>query len=444
MFRRWFSSLVLVFLLAALPLARAQDDTSELNLEQVASFDTTVLIHSVTNQPVVAWSPDGTRVALVTEAGDLELWDVASRQRLVSFVDIHATAVDFSADGTSLAVAGDVVLIVPVEAMIAYGDIDTSNSQAALEAGLFHMAMPNSQDYARLVYNAEAGLLLTFRRSQPSEVLIWDVREPLDPSTVAAGAFAPPRSVDVATAGGGILYEPGSFAASANGFYGLLFDGASGVTRVELMPDFESSVVTATSGGATLPLVVNDNAVADLSADGSTVIISDGTTATVYDVESGETLVSFDAPAQANTNVLLSQSGRYALRAIGGASLTLTLFDTATGASMEGYPSLSPRLALSPEGAHLFGSGMTMGDDGPVFVPGVWAMGGVEPDTASTVTPEFSDVDCTIDLSATMALLSDAQASVEAGDGAAALAQIAQARAKLEGIEALCGGVGGT
>jgi len=114
------------------------------------------------------------------------------------------------------------------------------------------------------------------------------------------------------------------------------------------------------------------------------VMISDGTTATIYDAVSGEAPMSFDAPAEANARIFLSQSGRYALRAMGGASLTLTLFDTATDTGMEGYPSVTPRLSISPDGTRFFGVSMMMGDDGPTFVPGVFAMGGVEPDAGAT------------------------------------------------------------
>jgi hypothetical protein len=446
---RLFLLCAVVFMLSVLPASAQPASQDSITLTHLTDIPVMPALDTIALSMIMAWSPDGSRLATYSMNHDmLQLWDASTGDELAAFPSQYVQALAFSADGALLAAVGQPILVFDVNAFVEAGVL-TPDDQRDIDliAPIIHSAFlpdpdANGTKIYRAAFTPDAAALMVVN-AIPSITSAFDTRNRMDIAALAQSSQLPPSTSfdvslppDSSPTGYTLTTTPGAL-------YEVTRDTDANYTLHTITADADSGTVVYTSASPSFSLP-SPFFVYTGSADGHSLVAVDGRSKIIHLArlsDDGTEWSELEITDVDPSGIAISADG--SLLALSGAA-SVDLYDAASGEQIGSF---------EPDGRIQYHT-LSFSPDNSKFVV-VTSTGSIEVwslpeefviDTAAGITaaPTTQTGACDIDLSDAMTMLTIAQDAASAGNTEGALDQIGQARDSLVEIEAACSGGGDT
>lgn len=320
----------------------------------------------------VAFDADGKRLASGSDDGTVKMWEAATGKELFAWSadDFAVWGLAFCPDGKSLAVGGD--------SLVTLWDIssDVAPTQAILTLAGHRRGVPGlafTPDGAHLITGSQDGTAKVWDTSTGQELFSLTGHGPINHLTVS------PDGKRTATANrDGTTTVWDITPTGSREVMTFLFDHSAFVTAGNFSPDrtllvtisedgvvkIRSSITSQELFTTSLPITGSILGIA-LSPDNTRLATALGTTATVWDLKTGQRLATMSGHQDRIFGLVFSPDGKHL--ATGGADMTARVWDANTGQELlelSGQKGPINEVAFSPDGKRL----ATTCDDGTTRV----------------------------------------------------------------------------
>jgi WD40 repeat protein len=448
--RRWQMSkriplLLLVLLVGLVGWPVAAQDAPRLMLEPLATLSVRPDQHIMSNQFQVAWSPDGTLMAVVSD-GNVQLWETETGSQVAAFELDEIEALAFNADGSLLAVAGrgGNVLVAYVDVLREIKAITSDTIEdAVFNQGLlrnFILMYQNREESTfgifDIAFSPDSSVLLV---SDGSDVpRLWDIREAVDfsqfdssgdPPVVRELSFSVPE---------GMSFEPHRFMTGAQGFYGLSYERGDSETLYR----FETLQVDLAGGTVSL---LPDPPELSIDTQEGNLVWANARAAVIQNPEAIR-IVSWDRGEDNTLAIPAPDSDMAPIRAIGVNNAATLIVTSHFDRTLRIWDTSGVEVFLHDLDGSILRNGFFFSpDDSKLAVIAIKEMllfslaGELAAPSENMAAVLEADSGCDIDLSGVVALLVRTQATAT-NDADDAATMLAEAGTQLQALEAECGG----